>query len=398
MFKYASIVFKKEIKDTFRDKKTIFMQFFIPIILFPLVSFIMSIAMSNVQKNYDAISEITIQANGNRDIENFMKKQSDLVKIINSSNVKKDLKEDKIKAIVKVDKDFEKNLNEGKKGKVIVEYLPSSLKSQSAEQKVKNIIENYSKNLVSKKIESIGVSKEMLEPVQIESKIAKVDDSDEKGEGILMIAMIIPMILSIYAATSPMPYATDLGVGEKERQTLEPLITTRASRMSILTGKYGAILFFSIISIISIFVGMFIAYIVYGRNFGAETMSFNINISTVVISIFLFLGLSLIFSSLELAMSFYARNFKEAQIYNTPIMILTIIPAYFSIGIDALSIPFKYFNIPILNVIVLFKEIVYGKIVPMHIITVFIWLIIYISLSLFLTSKMFKSEKVTFRN
>ena len=70
---------------------------------------------------------------------------------------------------------------------------------------------------------------------------------------------MLPLLLIIYSIAGPMGAAVDLGAGEKERGTLEPLLTTQAGRLSLLWGKFFAITVMGHISTISSLIGLYIA-------------------------------------------------------------------------------------------------------------------------------------------
>ncbi len=395
MFKNAGIVFRKEIKDIFRDRKSMIMQILIPLIIFPLIGLIMMLVMGNIEKDMNTVSEIALISEGNSGIAKYIESRSEDVKVVQSEDIEKDLRDNEIKAAVYIDENFEKDIAEGRKGKVEIKYMDSSMKSNAAEAKLRNIFDSYSKEIVSERLKAAGIDEEILEPLELKTEALKTEERDEAGSGLIIFSIVVPMLLSIYAITGSISYAVDLGVGEKERQTLEPLLTTKTDRISILIGKYAAIVLSSLVATGAALAGLGITTVIAPQMMGEYS---GFDISMVIMAILLFLGLSLVFSGLELAISFYARNFKEAQTYLSPITVLVIIPAYASIGIDAFAIPYKYFHIPVLNVILLFKEAIYGIYDLKHIATVFGWIIVYIAASLVFTVKMFKSEKVIFRN
>ncbi len=395
MSNYSKIVFKKEILDIFRDKKTIIMQIVIPLLIFPVMALVLGFVMGNMQKDMEIASEVVIVDNGNPEIKELLESEKEQIKIVESDNIDKDIKENNIKAALIVDENFTKDIEEGKKGKIEIKYMDSSLKSTAAQSKLKNIVDKYSKSILNKRLEDRGIDPEILEPIDLSEKKLAIEGKEGGGEGMMVFSMIVPMLLAIYAATSSMPAAVDLGAGEKERQTLEPLLTTRASRQSILIGKYLAIVLSSVIGTVASIIGLVIAMSISPDMFG-NSAGFSIKMG--LLALFLFLSMAFVFSGIELAISFYARNFKEAQTYLSPISFLVVIPAYFTMGIDGLSVPYKMLHIPVVNIILLFKEAIYGVYKPVNIITVAIWIMVYILLSIVFTVKMFRSEKVIFRN
>ncbi|HCD09165.1 MAG TPA: ABC transporter permease, partial [Thermoanaerobacter sp.] len=124
--------------------------------------------------------------------------------------------------------------------------------------------------------------------------------------------------------------------------TLEPLLTTSASRLSIMAGKYLAVTTMALISA-------------------------------------------------------YAKSFKEGQTYISPLMFIAIIPAYLVMYKMPNEIPISYFAIPVFGTISVFKELLYG-IVNMTHIGIFVFSsIIYVGISVYLAALMFKQEWALFR-
>lgn len=210
----------------------------------------------------------------------------------------------------------------------------------------------------------------------------------------MIFSMIFPMLITIYSAISGIAAATDLGAGEKERQTLEPLLTTKASRLSILGGKYLAVFIAGVIGTVASLIGFFIASVM-NPDFLGTGIALPLS-SILTIGLFC-VGLNLVFSGIELTISFYARNFKEAQTYLAPLSIILLIPAYATMYLDGKAVPEVYFHIPIINTIAIIKEAIVLIVNPIHILIVLAWTVVYIVASLFLTVNMFKKESVIFR-
>ena len=128
----------------------------------------------------------------------------------------------------------------------------------------------------------------------------------------MLLMMILPMLIAMLVAVGGIPAATDLVAGE-ERMTFEPLLTTRPSRMSILTGKYLTINLFSFASVISTLIGMLLAFFITPAPFpwAWARSAFNLDPGSVVLCLIVTLILGMTFSGLQLAISTYSRSFKE---------------------------------------------------------------------------------------
>ncbi len=387
--KYSMIVLKKELKDTFRDKKTIFSSILIPILIFPIMTLALGLGASEMINDGQKPIDIALISNGETKLETYLK-ETGQINIINTDDPNKALEDLDVKAIVKVEKGFDDKIESGTMGNVEIIYDQSSSKSDMATSRLTSIIDDYSKVITNQRLKAIGVDLEALKAVSIKSTSVSKDG----GMGLMIFSMIFPMLITIYSAVSGIATATDLGAGEKERQTLEPLLTTKASRLSILGGKYIAVFIAGVIGTVASLIGFFIASLM-NPDFLGTGVALPLN---AILTIGLFcVGLNLIFSGLELTISFYARNFKEAQTYLAPLSIILLIPAYATMYLDGKAVPEVYFHIPIINTIAIIKEALVQIINPIHILIVLGWTLVYIFASLFLTVNMFKKESVIFR-
>ena len=223
-------------------------------------------------------------------------------------------------------------------------------------------------------------------------------DKKENGVGKMMIVMLVPLLLIIYSITGTMAAATDLGVGEKERGTLEPLLTTKASRMSILWGKLFAIAIMGIIISLASLSSLFIAMQQKNGIFSsAGKADLNLNSANIILIMLIPILLTMVFGAIQLSISIYAKSFKEAQTYLSPVMIIGMILAYLTMLKDAKSIEGYYFNIPITNASCLIKELLVGIYNYNHIAITFIWMIVYVVAALLFARYMFSREDVVFR-
>lgn len=390
MNKFTRIVFRKEIVDTFRDKKTIFSSIIIPIIIFPLIAFVFGLGSSDIMKESKEPVQIALLSQEENELESFFKSHED-INIIETENPQKALGKLEIKTIVKIGENFDEKIKKGEKPEVELIYDDASQKSEIGKSRIEQMILSYTNYISIQRLEEAGVDPQILEPLDI--KFSSV--SEEGGSGLMIFSMMLPFMLIIWSAVGGIPAATDLGAGEKERQTLEPLLTTRSSRMSILMGKYFAVVLAGLIATVASLIGFLIATKINPEFLGEGAA---LSIKSIGIITLVCLEMALTFSSIELAISFYARNFKEAQTYLTPVSIFLMVPAYLTMFVDGRAVPEYYFHIPVINTIGVIKEVIVSVFDFKHIIITTGWNLVYIILFLIITVKMFEKETVIFRN
>lgn len=388
----TSIVFKKEIKDMFRDKKTLITSIVIPLIIFPIIFGLMGKGIDSSTKKVTENLKISVKDEGKSSFTEFIKTVPN-VNILDSKDLKKDVQDGKIYLGIIIPAEFDKVIADGKSADLKIVYDDASQSSSTAQEMIKSIVDEYSKVIVKNRLASRGMDVSILEPVKItEEIVAKEKTSFAK----FMLSLMLPLLLVIYATSTPLAAAVDLGAGEKERGTLEPLLTTQTSRMNLLFGKFFAITIMGIIGITASLTGLGVSMKLTPGLFGGEG-DFTIKISALLLIGLVTILLTMVFASLELAISIYARSFKEAQTYLSPITIIGMAAGYSTYMLDVKNAGLMMFNIPLVNISLTIKELINGVQNPMHIGITFIWSILYVVLSIMFARYMFSREEVIFR-
>jgi sodium transport system permease protein len=389
----TSIVLKKELKDLFRDKKTFIMGVLIPLLLIPVMFYVMDKSMSSFMEDAEKSITIGIQDESNGPFGEFVKSQKN-IDVKESNDFEEDVKNGDIDVAIKIPKNFEENLQNEKQSELTIIYDNSSQSSSTAFSFINSYVDAYSKEIVKVRLQQKNIDESILTPIIVKEKTSLASG---KGEGLVMLSSMLPMFLIIYSVTGPLAAATDLGAGEKERGTLEPLLSTQAGRLSLLWGKFLAITVMGIITSAAFIVGVLIAMNKSKTMFGGDISGINLSLGSLIIIGVICILITMVFGAIELAISIYSRSFKEAQTYLSPITIIAFIPAYATFMLDPKNIEMIYFNIPVVNAIALIKEAIAGVFDPIHIALTFGWLVVYIIASILFARYMFNREDVIFR-
>ena len=201
--------------------------------------------------------------------------------------------------------------------------------------------------------------------------------------------------MSIVLASTNM--ATSATAVEKENGTLETLLTFPVKASELITGKYLACVIASIVaSLIGLILTIGSIFIASNSFEIFKSYEFSINISTILIGIITCLAASLFISGLAIAITSFAKTYKEAQSSSQVLSILTVIPTMTSLlGID---INTTYYLIPIANYVQLLMDIFSKEFNILNILVVLISSIIYVLLVISYIVKQYKEEKVLFGN
>lgn len=390
------IVFKKEMIDLFRDRKAFLSAVILPIFLLPIMMFILgSSAASNVNTVKQGF-KIAIVGGQNSSLEEVLKQDAN-IQIVNVANPKEALQNEEIYLYLDIPQNFDKNI-EAKEGSsnINIYYDNTSQKSQIALSEVESVVNSYNKVVVSERLKKLGVNNSLLTPVNINSVGIGIQSASE-AHALQLVAMLLPMFVLVYAAQGGAAAATDLAAGEKERGSLEPLLSTRASRASILVGKLMAITVMGILSTLSGFIGLIVSMIV-PNSLLRTAGGFVLQPEAIIIIVVLAILITLSFSALQLAISVYAKSFKEAQTYLGFLTFAPMVISYGTMYLDANGLGLLLYNIPILNAVLVMKEAIFGIYDTTHLVLTFVWSVIYIILALLLARHMFNREDALFRS
>lgn len=391
------LVFRKELLDIFRDKKTVIMSIIIPLLVFPIMFGLIGAGINKTSKSVDDNLSIALIDKGNSSLGQFLKSQN-AIKFSSLENIDENVKSGKILLSLEIPEGFDGSISGENVANIKITYDNSSQKSQMALSKIQGYIDAYTKQIVAERLVKRNIDQTLLTPINIETKTL---EKESEGFSKFMLSLLLPLLLVVYSVSGPMAPATDLGAGEKERGTLEPLLTTQANRMSLLWGKFFAITVMGFITTIASLAGVLIAMkrggsIMMSGN-GSAQVSLNVEPKALILIGVVAILTTMVFGALELAISIYARSFKEAQTYLAPLSIIAIIPAYATYMLDAKNIESFYFHIPLANSVCLLKELISGIYNYNHILITVSWTIFYIIASLIFARFMFSKEEVIFR-
>ena len=395
--KKIGIIFRKELKDTLRDRRTLFFMIVFPILIIPLIiGGIPKIMVSMMEKKMT--ERITIAIIGEENSPELM----DMFGMADSINVIFNVEIDSIEqSIRKKDIDgaliipdrFSEMVNSMETAQITMVYI-SSDDLEATKKRMESVINKYRELKIDQRLDRLKLHSKTLEPVKINHR----NIASEKEMIGKLAGGWLPYMFILYCFMGAMYPALDLGAGEKERGTIETLLTSPAGRMEILLGKFGVISLSGFLSAISGIIGLFV-----GLQFMTElpieiitTMRSIIEIKTIALILSLIVPVSIFFSAVLLSISFYAKSFKEAQSLVTPINILILFPALIGL-IPGVDLTWKTALIPIVNISLVTKEIIAETVSSLLLFEVYGSMIILAVVGLFFTRWWFNREEVIFR-
>ena len=402
-FRHIWIVFSKEAKDIVRDKKTIITSIIVPMVIIPLLSILAGGSVRNMQKDIEQNVTIALTRESNTtEIRELITRDiiaafpninlidvEDPIEAINNSEVR---------IVLDVEKDYKEKLEQGKPFVIEIIYDKSQTKSVGSVSIISKAINEFNKRIVAERLEKMGIDDKILKPVKIEETNVA---NDEKTD-LSMLMMILPVLLVILISAGGIAPATDLVAGEKERNTFEPLLTTKAERSSILIGKYLTVTLFSFVSVIASILGMVLGYFIDPKSMtlgtGAQFSGFSISGTALLMILIISILMGMTFAGIQIALSTYAKSFREAQTYLSFLIVITMIPSYATIFMQPNEIPLYMYVVPVLNTISAFKTVLGVNINYTYLAIALTSSSIYVIISLKIAISLFNREKVLFRS
>ncbi len=218
-----------------------------------------------------------------------------------------------------------------------------------------------------------------------------------KGESIFGNQIILMAVtFTIMAVTLTAIYtSTDTTAGEKERGTLETMLTFPIKRKELILGKYFAIVISGVITMtIGIVLSIFSLWYAWNNFSIYDGTTFNMEILTIVLIIVVLLFYTLFISGLCISIASFSKTFKEAQTALTPISLVTCIPMF--LEMLSINIGGVLSFIPIINHTIVINEMLLGNINISSIIITIISSCAYIVLLIMYIVREYNREKILF--
>jgi sodium transport system permease protein len=393
------IVYRKELTDSLRDRRTLISMVVVPIVIMPLMSIGITVLMiSVIGKAVQEVPKVMILGgDSSPKAQADLRAVKDLEFVPAEPDYRQQISDKKIRAAVDLPSGFDESLKDGKDATVKIYHYSGDLKSGIAVDKVENSLNKYRDTTVKLRLEAHNLPSNLVEPFKVEKENVA---PPEKVSG-AAIGGFLPYFVIILCLTGAMYPAIDLSAGEKERGTIETILCSPVSRTHIVLGKFlmvlTAALCTAVLAIISMGVSFSVAKTYMAGRGGADNpLNASIGLKAIGAVFFMVLPLAVFFAAAMLAIALFAKSYKEAQSYLSPLLIVAILPAIGGI-LPGVEINSRLAMIPVLSTSLISKEIVSGTFHWNYIGLIFLSSCVYASAALFIAVKLFQREDVLFR-
>ena len=373
-------ILKKELREMFRDKKSLSMMLVIPIFV-PLIVLGMS-ALFEVQANKDIeeYNKIGFAYELSEEEKNIAKKLD--IEVIEGNNDELKTKYENDEIDLYITKDGNK-------------YIINGNDSETTTY-AKTLMESYF-NVYKEYLQSGYLQENNINPNDVLNIITVEENITEEENMFVSYIRNYAFVFIIMAITVSATYpATDTTAGERERGTLETLLTFPIKSRDIIVGKFLAVTIASILTgIISLVLAIISVAIAQNAFSIYEGLNIMFSPISILLSVIIIIAYSFFISGLCIAIASSSKTFKEAQSALTPLTFISLFPGMIAFMIGVTGTPLLSI-IPFINYVVVFTDTSAGNIDWLNIALMVISTIIYISIVLTYIIKQYKSEKILF--
>jgi sodium transport system permease protein len=390
-------IFKKELVDVLRDRRTLMFMIIIPILITPLLV-IGSIKFQEYQnkKSEEKVLKIAL-INDSNDflIKELLSEQKgvQVVEGISIDSLESGIKSDSLQGGLYIGKKFLKNISSNATGNVKIYFKSSDLMSKS-KKRMQDALEGYKQKTVRDRLNKLNIEDQLLEPLNV----INIDMSTAKETLGKAIGGFIPYILVMFIFLGAMYPAIDLGAGEKERGSLETLLSSPATKFEITMGKLLVVslagMVSGLVSVLGISSSLFFIDKIPEQI--RATILELINPFMIISIIILMIPIAIFFASMLLSISFYAKSFKEAQSLMGPLNMVILVPLFLSLG-PGMEMDHSTALMPLINVGLLTKEILAGSVEPIYFIETLLSLLFFAAIGIRFSVYWFEKENTIFR-
>ncbi len=346
------VVFRKELRDAIRDRRSVLSALIFPLLTPLLLIFVFQMAVDEMENPPAMRVAIAGEANAPGLVEELLAHDVE-VEAMERDVLADAVREGEFPAALDIPRSYGERFREGFPAPVFFYKDGAARRHRRTADRIERVILGYSATVGTLRLISKGVPPATGQPIQVTA----VDLSSSKARAAELMNFI-PVLVLFACFMSGMYVAMDVTSGERERGSLEPLLLTTSDLRMLVLGKLGAALVFAIAGSVLTLVGCVFAF----GQLPQEAMGFSgaIDASAAWMILLLMLPLAAMATALQVLVATFARTVKEAQTYLSLFMLLPMFPVMF-LSVKAPALTAWMAPVPILGQYLLINELLAGR-------------------------------------
>lgn len=303
------VIFRKEMSDAMRDRRTLLMVLLSSLIAVPLLLLIISEVMSQVESQEDKRSVLAVNMQQAPGLENFILRQGYKIEVAPSDYEKKLREKDLAQPVLLVPDRFEEQLSQAKKVSLAIVYDTSNTQAQFGLRPLKKLLEGYTQESATLGLMMRGVSPEIFQLIEVREHHLNGPEQRKVN-----FTSMLPFVLLMAVVMGGMFAAIDTTAGERERGSLEPLMMNPLSGWQLALGKWAAVATVSMLVVLLTVASFFPSqWLIRNEALRAE---FQFGLLDAIRFLLILLPLAALLSAIQVAIALTCNSFKEAQVRN----------------------------------------------------------------------------------
>jgi sodium transport system permease protein len=318
--KSTMIVFLKEVRENLRDRRTVINTLVTGPLMAPLIFVLMmqTLVTRELDKAEKPLPLPVVGAAYAPNLVAALRQQN--VDIEPSPvDAERAVREQDADVVLRIPQTFATSWKKGEPAQVEIVYDGSQRDAGGAVARLRGMLEQYNRQTGAMRLVARGLSPEVTQPLVFADR----DQSTPQSRSSNLFSML-PYFFILGGFIGGMALAIDTTAGERERQSLEPLLANPVPRWQILAGKLGATTAFAITTVLlSILAFAFVGQFMPTEKIG---MTLQIGARFVASTVFVMLPLAALMATLQTLVAAFAKSYREAQTYVSLLMFVPVIP------------------------------------------------------------------------
>ncbi|MBI2380852.1 MAG: ABC transporter permease [Gammaproteobacteria bacterium] len=360
-------VLRKELLELSRDRRTLIFTILMPTLIMPVLMAAFGFATAMMMKKAQD-EELSYALFGAEHAPALVQRLAQTkgfrrVELDSQEAIRPAIKDERIRFALVIPADFQGTVLARRQAAVEFHYN-SAVSIKLLEKRVKDIVGGYGTELRQGLYSELGLKAEQQAFAETPVRLVERSTADEREDLGEKLGGLLPYILFFVCLTGAMYPAIDLGAGEKERGTLETLLLAPLPRGQLVLAKFS-VLFLSgltaaLLSVTSL--GLWLVFFGQAMAVGVlQKILGSLGLIDFLLLVLMLAPLAAIYASLLLSLSIYAKSFKEAQSYMSPLVMLMIVPIVASL-LPGVELNWAWALVPITNIALAMKELLKGTV------------------------------------
>jgi sodium transport system permease protein len=373
-------ILKKELYRVFHNKSLLITAFILPGLLLYVIYSIMGSALMNTEnkQNVYFVNAPAVITDSLKDVVNIKNGTS-------LNNYNEVVKKKEYELIVVFDDDFDDKVGSTIHPTITYYYDSSYMPSIN----VKTIVDAYVNAYRAAILESLYTDITLFDEVNID-----ITGDTEKGTELLLMSSMLPMLIITFLFQGVMSFAPESFAGEKERGTINTLLSTPVKRSSIAFGKVLALSIMGTLSALSSFIAIILSL---PKMLGNTGMSSVYGVNDYLLILVILISTILVIVALLSIISTYAKNVQEASTMSLPVMILSLVVGLSTMLTNGSVSNNLLYLIPIFNSSQILYQIFTLDVNIIQFIITIISNVVVAVLLIYIIPKLLNNEKVMFK-